>query len=119
MSLKSIVQSSVTLAFKYLGDLAGDFTLTRVAQGTYVPGTGPTITETTYTAKGAYVEFDENDLNSDLISSDLRKMLLLSDTKPEIGDKITGPDAINCEVKRVKPIQSYDTAFLYDVFITK
>jgi hypothetical protein len=69
-----------------------DLTVTQVVEGSYVPGTGQTNTETDYACKG-FVEDDvQRYIDTGLVSRGDRALTILQGSlavTPETGDKVT------------------------------
>lgn len=120
MSLKQTIDSGVDLAFALAGDLVGTFTL-NTSESEYdvqTRRTNESVTATT--GQGVFGTVDDTTLQDrSLVGLSLEVVYLRIGERPTIGSKLVGPDAIEYEIIRVKPVRSYDKIYIYEVLVVR
>jgi len=81
-----------TIAHNALAGIMLDVTLTDVVEGTYVPGTGKTNTETDYACKGFVEDDAQRYKDTGMVTDGERVVTILQGSlsiTPDVGDKLT------------------------------
>jgi len=119
MSLKSKVQSGISLAFSLTSTLTGPGSVIKNTSS-YDPSTDETsVTSVETTIKYVYDDSKESGLNTHDIVEGLRVVYVLSSVTPEMDDSFKDAVGDTYTILSVNTIITYDEAFLYKLIVRR
>ncbi len=101
-------------AISLLADYGQSITFTRSGKSAFVPGTGVTKTDTTYSASVIAENYSAAEIDGSAIEAGDMRLMTYSSTAPAIDDTAT-VNGTKYRVMRVSPISPGDTVVAYEL----